>query len=43
MSNKEYLNGVSTGPMSGSHVPVALCDGAADTEVAVLAVHVVDA
>lgn len=35
------LDGVSTGSVPGSHVTVALSDGTSDTEVTVLAVHVV--
>merc|ERR1711931_584650 len=41
--NPQDLNGVSSGAMTGSHVPVALGDGIADVHVAVLAVHVVSA
>ncbi len=36
-----YLNRVGACTMAGSHVAVALCDGCADGQVAVLAVHVV--
>ena len=35
------LYGVSSGPVPGSHVPVALGHGGVDGEVTVLAVHVV--
>merc|ERR1719234_2827084 len=35
------LDGVSPGPVSGSHVTVALSDGRVDSQVPVLAVHVV--
>lgn len=37
-----YLDRVRAGPVSGAHIAVALRDGAADAQVAVLAVHVVD-
>lgn len=37
------LDGVGTGTVAGSHVAVALSDGTADSQVTVLAVHVVGA
>merc|ERR1711997_57290 len=40
-AHAEDLNGVCPGAMTGSHVSVALRDGVADSQVAVLTVHVV--
>ncbi len=38
-----YLDGVGPGPVPGSHVTVTLCDSGRNSQVAVLAVHVVGA
>merc|ERR1719208_426701 len=37
------LDAVGTGSVSGSHVPVTLCDSSTDSQVSVLAVHVMGA
>lgn len=37
-----YLDGVSACPVPGSHITVALSDGATHAEITVLAVHIVD-
>lgn len=43
LNNSTHLDGVCTSPMTGTHVPIALGHGTADTKVTVLSVHVVGA
>lgn len=42
-SRTSYLDSVGTGTVTGSHIAVALGDGGSDSQVTVLAVHVVGA